>query len=155
VRSRIREVATRDYISPETGTVDVALAFIPNESIYQFIHEQDVALLDDARRQHVILVSPYTLFVVLAIVREAVDNFAYQEKAHQIADSMRDFRKQWDAYTGKMDELRKALDKARTTFDEMMGVRTRQLDKALEAVALYGEEAAAPEQLPLTADDQA
>lgn len=142
VRSRIREVATRDYISPENGTVDVALAFIPNESIYQFIHEQDAALLDDARRQHVILVSPYTLFVVLAVVREAVDNFAYQEKAHQIADSMRDFRKQWDAYTGKMDELRKALDKARATFDEMMGVRSRGLDKALEAVTLYGEEAA-------------
>ena len=153
VRSRIREVATRDYISPENGTVDVALTFIPNESIYQFIHEQDAALLDDARRQHVILVSPYTLFVVLAVVREAVDNFAYQEKAHQIADSMRDFRKQWDAYTGKMDELRKALDKARATFDEMMGVRSRQLDKALEAVALYGDEAAAPEQLPLAADE--
>lgn len=153
VRSRIREVATRDYISPENGTVDVALAFIPNESIYQFIHEQDAALLDDARRQHVILVSPYTLFVVLAVVREAVDNFAYQEKAHQIADSMRDFRKQWDAYTGKMDELRKALDKARATFDEMMGVRSRQLDKALEAVALYGDEAAAPEQLPLAAEE--
>ena len=128
VRSRIREVATRDYISPENGTVDVALTFIPNESIYQFIHEQDAALLDDARRQHVILVSPYTLFVVLAVVREAVDNFAYQEKAHQIADSMRDFRKQWDAYTSKMDELRKALDKARATFDEMMGVRSCQLD---------------------------
>ena len=153
VRSRIREVATRDYISPENGTVDVALTFIPNESIYQFIHEQDAALLDDARRQHVILVSPYTLFVVLAVVREAVDNFAYQEKAHQIADSMRDFRKQWDADTGKMDELRKALDKARATFDEMMGVRSRQLDKALEAVALYGDEAAAPEQLPLAAEE--
>ena len=153
VRSRIREVATRDYISPENGTVDVALTFIPNESIYQFIHEQDAALLDDARRQHVILVSPYTLFVVLAVVREAVDNFAYQEKAHQIADSMRDFRKQWDAYTGKMDELRKALDKARATFDEMVGVRSRQLDKALEAVALYGDEAAAPEQLPLAAEE--
>jgi DNA recombination protein RmuC len=143
VRSRIKEVATRDYIAPEIGTIDCALAFIPNESVYQFIHEQDSALLDDARRQHIILVSPYTLFMVLAVVREAVDNFAYQEKAHQIAGAMRDFRKQWDAYTGKMDELRKALDKARGTFDEMMGVRSRQLDKALEAVALYGDEPAA------------
>ncbi|MFN8379371.1 MAG: DNA recombination protein RmuC [Anaerolineae bacterium] len=154
VRSRIREVATRDYISPETGTVDVALAFIPNESIYQFIHEQDSAILDDARRQHVILVSPYTLFMVLAVVREAVDNFAYQEKAHQISAAMREFRKQWDAYTDKMDELRKALEKARSAFDEMMGVRTRQLDKALDAVALYGEESVS-EQLPMTVEEQA
>lgn len=154
VRARIREVATRDYIAPEQGTVDCALAFIPNESVYQFIHEQDAALLDDARRQKVILVSPYTLFMVLVVIREAVDNFAYQEKAHHIAAAMREFRKQWDAYTGKMDELRKALDKARSTYDEMLGVRTRQLDKALEAVALYGDDHAAPEQLPLAAEDQ-
>jgi DNA recombination protein RmuC len=149
VRARIREVSTRDYIAPEAGTIDCALAFIPNESVYQFIHEQDATLLDDARRQHVILVSPYTLFMVLAVVREAVDNFAYQEKAQQIAATMRDFRKQWDAYTGKMDELKKALDKARSTFDEMMGVRSRQLDKALDAIALYGEdEAIHPVSLP-------
>jgi DNA recombination protein RmuC len=144
VRARIREVATRDYIAPEAGTVDCALAFIPNESVYQFIHEQDAGLLDDARRQHIILVSPYTLFMVLAVVREAVDNFAYQEKAHQIAATMRDFRKQWDAYTGKMDELKKALDKARSAYDELVGVRSRSLDRALDAVTLYGEEGPPP-----------
>ncbi len=153
VRARIREVATRDYIAPQLGTVDCALAFIPNESVYQFIHEQDAALLDDARKQHVILVSPYTLFMVLAVIREAVDNFAYQAKAHEIAANMGEFRKQWEAYTGKMDELRKALDKARSTFDEMLGVRSRQLDKALEAMALYGDGEPAPEQLPLSENE--
>jgi DNA recombination protein RmuC len=154
VRARIREVAGRDYIAPQLGTVDCALAFIPNESVYQFIHEQDAALLDDARRQHVILVSPYTLFMVLAVIREAVDNFAYQEKAHQIAAAMGEFRRQWHAYTGKMDELRRTLDKARTTFDEMIGVRSRQLDRALEALVLSSEEREPPpEQLPLTEND--
>lgn len=156
VRARIREVATRDYIAPQLGTVDCALAFIPNESVYQFIHEQDAALLDDARKQRIILVSPYTLFMVLAVIREAVDNFTYQEKAHQIAGAMGEFRKQWDAYTGKMDELRRALDKARSTFDEMLGVRSRQLDKALEALTLYGDESApAPVQPPLPEGDDA
>lgn len=154
VRARVKEVATRDYIAPQFGTVDCALVFIPNESVYQFIHEQDGTLLDDARKQHIILVSPYTLFMVLAVIREAVDNFAYQEKAHQIAGAMGQFRKQWDAYTGKMGELDKALDKARSTFDEMLGVRSRQLDKALDALALYGDGSApAPEQLSLSESD--
>jgi len=34
VRARIKEVATRDYIDPEGGTLDYMLVFIPNEQIY-------------------------------------------------------------------------------------------------------------------------
>ncbi len=41
VRARIREVATRDYIDPEGGTLDYMLIFIPNEQVYGFIHEHD------------------------------------------------------------------------------------------------------------------
>src|SRR5581483_2185463 len=47
VRAKIKEVTSRDYISPEQNTVDSVLLFIPNEQIYAFIHEQDGAILDD------------------------------------------------------------------------------------------------------------
>ncbi|MBL8147641.1 MAG: DNA recombination protein RmuC [Anaerolineae bacterium] len=153
VRMRVSEVTTRNYIAPEHGTVDVALIFIPNESLYQLIHENDPTLLDFARSQKVVLVSPYTLYMVLAVIREAVDNFTYQEKAQQIATLMREFRKEWLAYTGKLVEVRKQLDLAHNKFSELLGERTTRLDKALEAVALYGDEAAATEQLPLAAEE--
>ncbi len=38
VRSKVKEVTTRDYINPEQNTIDYALLFIPNEQIYSFIH---------------------------------------------------------------------------------------------------------------------
>ena len=78
VKARIKEVTTREYINPEQNTVDYVLLFIPNEQIYAFIHEQDSSILDDGIKNRVIFCSPITLFAVLAVIRQAVDNFALE-----------------------------------------------------------------------------
>ncbi len=75
VRARIKEVATRDYIDPEGGTLDYMLVFIPNEQVYGFIHENDPELLDEALQKKVVLCSPLTLFAILAVIRQASENF--------------------------------------------------------------------------------
>ena len=75
VRQRVRELTGRGYVEPG-ATVDYVLLFIPNESVYGFIHEHDPTLIDEALRQRVVLCSPFTLFAVLAVVRQAVDSFA-------------------------------------------------------------------------------
>jgi len=76
VKARVKEVTTREYINPEQNTVDYVLLFIPNEQIYSFIHEQDSSILDEGIKNRVIFCSPITLFAVLAVIRQAVDNFA-------------------------------------------------------------------------------
>src|SRR5690606_20360959 len=74
VRARVRELTGRGYVDPDT-TVGYVLLFIPNESVYGFIHEHDGGLLDEALASHVVMCSPCTLFAVLGVVRQAVDNF--------------------------------------------------------------------------------
>ena len=54
VKSKINEVSNREYIDPQHGTVDYVLLFIPNESVYAFIHEKDPTLLDTALQKRVI-----------------------------------------------------------------------------------------------------
>ena len=39
-------MSNRSYIDPAGGTVDYVLLFIPNESIYSFINEEDISLID-------------------------------------------------------------------------------------------------------------
>ena len=41
VRNRIKEVSDRSYIDPKGGTVDYVLLFIPNESIYSFLNQEE------------------------------------------------------------------------------------------------------------------
>ncbi len=134
VRSRIKEVTTRDYIDPAAGTLDYVLVFIPNEQIYGFIHEQDATLLDDAMRNKVVLCAPLTLYAILAVVRQSVENFRMERGAKQILEVLAGFRKQWSMFTESMDKLGKKIDDTQKQYDELTGVRTKQLERQMNKI---------------------
>jgi DNA recombination protein RmuC len=134
VRLRIKEVATRDYIDPEGGTLDYTLAFIPNEQVYGFIHENDPELLDLALAHKVVLCSPLTLFAILAVIRQASDNFKLTQQTNAILQALGGFNNEWSKYKGQMDKLGNALERSSRAYEDLVGVRTRQLDKQVDRV---------------------
>jgi DNA recombination protein RmuC len=134
VRLRIKEVATRDYINPEQNTVDCVLLFIPSELVFAFIHEHAPTLLDEGLEAHVILCSPVTLFSVLAVIRQAVENFALQRTSHDILDLLSEFRKQWALFVKKMDLLGKRISDAQAEYESLITTRRRQLEGPLNRV---------------------
>jgi DNA recombination protein RmuC len=134
VRARIKEVATRAYIDPEGGTLDYMLVFIPNEQVYGFIHENDPELLDEALQKKVVLCSPLTLFAILAVIRQASENFKLAQQTNEILKALGGFNKQWDAFKDQMGKVDRALDSSRKAYADLMGTRARQLDKQVERV---------------------
>ena len=145
VKNRLKEVASRDYIDTEKNTVDYALLFIPNEQIYAFIHEQDSRLLDEGLQKHVIICSPMTLFAVLAIVRQSVENFNLEKTSNEILTLISAFRKQWDEFIKKMDTLGKKINEAQTEFDSLTGTRRRQLEIPLNKLDAWRSRRGLPE----------
>jgi DNA recombination protein RmuC len=134
VKLRIREVATREYINPEQNTVDYVLLFIPNEQIYAFIQEQDREILDNGIKTRVILCSPFTLFAVLAVIRQAVDNFAIEQTSTEILSLLGAFRKQWDLFVKKMDTLGRRIEEMQKEYESLTSTRRRQLEKPLHEI---------------------
>ena len=134
VRSKINEISSRDYIDPRQGTVDYVLLFIPNESVYSFIHESDQQLLDTALQKKVIWCSPLTLYCVLAVVRQAVENFAVEKASSEIISLMGTFREQWGRFLGQMGTLGTRLRSAQNAFDDLSGTRRRVLERPLEKI---------------------
>ena len=134
VRGRIKEVTGRDYINPEDNTVDYVLVFIPIEQVYTFINEQDSSIIDDALKQKVILCSPLTLYAMLALIRQAIDNFNLQQSSRKIQELLGGFSKQWGKFIDSMKTVGQRLDSARSAYDEMVGARTRQLDRQVKAI---------------------
>ncbi|MBS3939579.1 MAG: DNA recombination protein RmuC, partial [Actinobacteria bacterium] len=134
VRGRVKELGTRGYVDPESGTVDFVLLFLPNEYVFGYVHEQDPALLDDALRQGVVMCSPSTLFAVLAVVRQACDGVALQRTSDQIVGLLSGFAEQWGRYTEEVDKLGRQLDTVRRTYDGLATTRRRQLERQLERV---------------------
>ena len=125
VRLRLKEVTRRDYVDSADDTVDCVLLFIPNEQVYAFIQEQDRTILDDALRDKVVFCSPLTLFAVLAVIRQAVDNFRLSRTSHEILALLQGFQKQWDRFVDQMDKVGRNLKTAGNVFDELEGTRRR------------------------------
>ncbi len=133
VRNRIKELASRGYADPMT-TPGFLLLFIPNESVYAFIQEHDGQVCDAALGQGVVLCSPFTLFAVLGVVRQAVDSFLLERSADEILDALTGFSQQWQRFSDQVDKLGKQLGTAQGTYDDLATTRRRQLEKRLDEI---------------------
>ncbi|MBL7046874.1 MAG: DNA recombination protein RmuC [Candidatus Marinimicrobia bacterium] len=134
VKGHIKTVADRGYINPTEGTVDYVLMFIPNESIYSFIHQSEPDLLDLALGKHIVLCSPITLYAVLSLIHQAVGNFAMEEKAGEIMALLREFEKQWNKFVESMEKMGRRIDDAKREFESLTTTRTRQLERPLQKI---------------------
>lgn len=131
VKGRIKEVTTRDYINPEENTLDYVLVFIPNEQVYGFINESDATVLDEAMKHKVVLCSPLTLYAILAVIRQAVDNFNLEQTAGRILSLLGAFNKQWEMFIAAFDTLGKRIQQTQAEFDKLTTTRRNQLERQL------------------------
>jgi DNA recombination protein RmuC len=133
-RQRVKEVTTRDYINSEANTVDYVLVFIPNEQIYCFINECDTTIMDEAIKNKVILCSPLTLYAVLAVIRQAIENFILQKTTSRTLVLFGAFYKQWDEFTKSLEKMGKRIEEAQREYDNLTTTRTNQLEKPLRQI---------------------
>lgn len=134
VRRRITEVSKRDYVDPSSGTLDQVLLFLPNEHLYGFVHQSDPGLIDLALQHKVVLCSPLTLFAVLAVIRQSVDDHLTEQRSAEILETLAGFSDQWERFTDHLEKVGSRLDSARRAFDETNGVRRRQLERQLDRI---------------------
>lgn len=132
VRNRIKEVTTRDYINQET--VDYCLVFIPNEKVYGFIQEEDPGVLDAALKNRVVLSSPLTLYAVLALIRQAVDNFNLGKTNREILSNLAVFRQQWENFLSALERVGKRIADTQKEYDTLLSTRKNQLERPLKKI---------------------
>ena len=134
VRQRIREVTTRNYINTQANTVDYVLVFIPNEQISCFIQENDPEVIDDAMKNRVVLCSPFTLYAVLAVIRQSVEEFNLKKTTSSILVCLGDFEKQWRLYQDTMSKLGQKLKEAADVYESLVSTRSNQLERPLKQI---------------------
>tara|TARA_B100000945_G_C20395631_1_gene604662 strand:+ start:326 stop:1480 length:1155 start_codon:yes stop_codon:yes gene_type:complete len=131
VRRHVKVIANREYVNPAEGTVDYVLLFIPNESIYGFINQEDTKLIDYALEKKVLLCSPLTLYAMLSLIYQATRNFAMEQRATEVMNLLNSFHIQWNKYVELMDKMGRSLDTAKKDFDSLVTTRKKQLEKPL------------------------
>ena len=97
VRNHIRAVAGRGYVDVKGGTVDYAIVFIATEQIVSLVLGAQPDLIDEALAKRIVLVSPMTLYAMLAVIRQAAENANIMRTADEVLGLLTTFNKQWQA----------------------------------------------------------
>lgn len=134
VRKHLNEISKRGYIDTAKGTVDYAMMFIPNESIYGFINQEDPDFIGEALSKKIMLCSPITLYAVLSLLNQATANFMMEQRASEIMNEVVKFQQQWDKFTDVMDKTGKNLDIAVRHFQDLISTRKRALDRPVNKI---------------------
>jgi len=134
VRNHVKEIAKRNYINPQAGTVDYVLMFIPNESIYSFLNQEDKELIDFSLSKRILLCSPITLYAILSLIRQAVSNFSLEQRAGDMQNMVSSFKEQWEKFIEKLNALGKSIGTIQKHYDELSGPRVRQLEKPMDKI---------------------
>ncbi|MEX2293589.1 MAG: DNA recombination protein RmuC [Acidimicrobiales bacterium] len=151
VRGRVKELSGRGYINAD-DTLDEVLLFIPNESVWAFIHERDPQLIDVAMGQKVVLCSPVSLFAVLAVIRQAVEQHHLTRTSDEILECLAGFGEQWTRFSEALDTVAKRFDTAQRGLEEVNGPRRRKLERQLDRIEDLRHQRRLPE-LPVPVGD--
>lgn len=105
------------YIQPEHGTTDIALMYLPSETLYmEAVRNRDLA--DWLNQQHVFPVSPNTLLMTLktiALVHKWYEMAGRFEKSRiELAKAQKSF----DYFQNQFENVGKSLGKAQEAFDK-------------------------------------
>ncbi len=104
------------YIQPENGTTEIALMYLPSETLYmEAVRNRDLA--DWLNQLHVFPVSPNTLLMTLqtiALVHKWYEVASWFEKSRQ---ELGKAQKSFDFFQNQFDNVGKSLNKAQEAFD--------------------------------------
>ena len=141
----------KTYIQPEHGTTEIALMYLPSETLYmEAVRNRELA--DWLNAQHVFPVSPNTLLMTLqtiALVHKWYEVASRFEKSRQ---ELAKAQKSFDHFQNQFENVGKNLNKAQEAFD----TASKHLKTYRGRVsALSGQEqleldSAASDALPLT-----
>ena len=87
VGKHVKDIAERYFIPGETQ--DLALMFVPSESIHADLHEHFEDVVQKAHRARILIVSPSLLMLAIQVLQSVVRDARMQEQAHLIQNEVR------------------------------------------------------------------
>jgi len=120
----------KKYIVPDEHTLDLALMFVPSESVYyELLRSSDArGIAADAycRDRKIVPVSPNTLYAHLSVIAMGLRGMQIEENAKRLAANLAGLRKQVDQFSESFEKIGTHLKNAGLSYAEA----DKRLDKA-------------------------
>jgi DNA recombination protein RmuC len=133
------------YIDPP-HTTDFGIMFLPFEGIYAEVVRK-ASLLEDLQRNYKIIVTgPTTLAALLNSLQMGFKSLAIQKRSSEVWQVLGAVKKEFETFGGLMEKAKKNFQTGMDQLDDVMGKRTRAIQRRLKDVESLG---AAETTLPL------
>ncbi|WP_084704883.1 DNA recombination protein RmuC [Beijerinckia mobilis] len=158
VGKHVNDIAERYFLPGETQ--DIALLFVPSESLHADLHEYFEDLIQKAHRQRILIVSPSLLVMAIQVTQAIVRDACMREQAHIIQDEVRLLMEDVAQLRQKAAKLSQHFRLASEDLDQLQassekisrrGTRIEQMDFSDEREAIP-QTAGAPSVTPSMAD---
>jgi DNA recombination protein RmuC len=136
LESTIKKMAKdiRDkYIDPP-NTTDFAILFLPFESIYAEVIRRS-GLVDQLRDEFKITVAgPTTLVAILNSLQMGFRTLALQKRSSEVWKVLGSVKKEFENFGGMLEKAQKNIQTGMSQLDEVVGTRTRAIQRQLRGV---------------------
>lgn len=131
------------YIVPPR-TTDFALMFLPTEGLYAEV-VQNAALFEELRDKYkVTAVGATTLSAFLASLQMGFKTLAIEQRSQEVWDTLRAVKSEFVKFGESLDKAQKQIQTADKTLAEIVGRRTRAINRTLRGVEELTEAGAPP-----------
>ena len=146
IRVQAKSIADK-YIRPDFGTTDMALMFLPSETLY-FEVTRNGKLFEDLVKLKVYPVSPNTLAISLRSMVIAQDYYELAKGVEKTIEDVKKARRHFEHFERKFEEIGKGLKKAQEAFEVANTHLGRYENSVFRLTGTNGDDAVAA---PLTA----
>lgn len=125
------------YIDPP-NTTDFAIMFLPFEGIYAEVVRK-ASLLDDLHRNFKIVVTgPTTLAAILNSLQMGFKTLAIQKRSSEVWKILGAVKQEFETFGGLLDKAQKNISTGLNQLDDVMGKRTKAIQRKLRDVETIG-----------------
>ena len=153
IRSMAKDIRDK-YLAPP-HTTDFGIMFLPFESIYGEVTRR-AALLEQLQQEyHVIVTGPTTLAAILNSLQMGFRTLAIQKRSSEVWRILGGVKAEFEKFGGLLEKAQKNLQTANNQLEEVMGKRTRAIQRQLRSVeALPAKEEQSPLLDSFSEDDE-
>lgn len=127
-----RDIRTK-YIQPPE-TTEFAIMFLPFEGLYAEVLR--LGIVETLQRDyHINVAGPTTMAAMLNSFQMGFRSIALQKRSGEVWDTLSKVRDEFGKFGGVLEKTQLKMTQAQKELDELVGVRTRQIQRALKNVS--------------------
>lgn len=132
IRAFAKDIHDKYIVPPKT--TDFALMFLPTEGLYAEV-VQNVALFEELRDKYKITaVGATTLSAFLASLQMGFKTLAIEQRSQEVWDTLRAVKSEFVKFGDLLDKAQRQIQTADKTLAEIVGKRTRAINRTLRSV---------------------